>query len=726
MESWSSPLRWLQGEGPRDGAAGDSPTPSDQSLPPLPENWRDGAVVVVLDFLHRCGYSSAALALESETGIQLEDLEEDLFLLRSWILEGRWSHCDEYLGALANASEAEREGLDIVGAVSACKKAEFFELLAQKDRPAPVNELVNSLEVIEKSCTTECFNECCHCMSLKSLRDHPLYGDWTRDKGRSACFEAVRRCLEYKYNKRAGVPRRSVGSNPRLETVMRRARAWLDLQARGAEGVRPAGEGRSSPLRASGGLGSPRPASGGEDYAELSSAAAYHTDELIDLCDKLNEKAEDLTRSAEGVPAAGSGRGGGASPAGGGRPGTPESRGKIRDISNSGGGSPRLCHHDLPCSPGYLAEPKRSPKAGSRGGSPRRTPPSSPSRVKSTAARSLRHSLAKATGYGSQDISRGFVCRQAFKDTHPVRCLGFCRGADFLALGCNRDKTLRVFQPSKGSEGALEEIFNRRRHHDGSIYCLEWRRRNNQFLIVTGSNDHQVKLLTTFDFRGDSTATLCGHNGTVRDLSLSESGGLLASGGGGDNGIRLWDVETQRRVGELFSHAGAVTGLCFMGGQEHAYYAADSTGALVGWDSRSEEPTVRFSGLRSEKVGVSSLAAKGNHLAVGYADGCFQVLDPRRPGPPLFEKFVHSLECRSLDFSPDGSWLLSTSFDCMAHVVLVRDGSLVCSSRGHDDKVVQGEWDPSRVRFATCGVDGTVQMHEPRQPLGSLPADLLL
>ena len=85
---------------------------------------------------------------------------------------------------------------------------------------------------------------------------------------------------------------------------------------------------------------------------------------------------------------------------------------------------------------------------------------------------------------------------------------------------------------------------------------------------------------------------------------------------------------------------------------------------------------------------------------------------------PVIQKFVHSLECRSLDFSPCDTWLLSTSFDCMSHVVSIPDGgSLLCSSRGHSDKVVQGRWDPAAVQFATCGVDGTVVLHVPRKEL---------
>ena len=208
------------------------------------------------------------------------------------------------------------------------------------------------------------------------------------------------------------------------------------------------------------------------------------------------------------------------------------------------------------------------------------------------------------------------------------------------------------------------------------------------------------------------------HNGTVRDISINSTCKLLASGGAGDNAIRLWDISNQRCVGELYSHKCMVTGVCFSKTDEHAYFSTDSCGSVLKWDARLEKHAFTFKGLRSDPIGISSLAVSGSqYLSVGYMDGCFQLLDVRKPSEIIFEKFIHSKECRSLDFSPGDKWLLSSSFDCMSHVISVQEGSLLCSSRGHSDKVVQGKWNPSQVQFATCSVDGTVQIHNPRQPL---------
>ncbi|QDZ19649.1 WD40 repeat domain-containing protein [Chloropicon primus] len=775
MKTLASPFAWLRGPS---GAVDSQPAPEEGDLlPRLPNEWKTAALVVILDFLQRQGYSSAAVALENETGIQAEELEEDLCLVRSWILQGSWSQCYEYLSVLGDGSDKESvEGLDVVGAVSECKKAAFFELLSQKDKPTPVNELVDSLEDIEKTCTTECFNEACYCMSLSRLQDNPKYESWTREKGRADCFAAVRKCLEYTYNRSPRPGRSAQRSRPSLELILRRSRAWLEHRCHvgassGAAGRRE--DGLGSPSR------SPKSSKGGEmpgaDYESLSSSAAYHTDELIDLCDKLNEKAEILTQSNDF--GAGMRNGGRASS----NPNSAESpglRGKIRDISNSKNHSGCMRHHhDLPCSPGYLAEPKTSPKVkkisprsarrqrshqpkspqaqggqASMGNSPPRGPPATQEEG-SRVARALSASFAgddsttgssysvgssgrrtgsqaEERGYGSADISRGFVCQEVFKDSHPIRCLSYCDGSNILGLGCNKDKALRAFQLKRSEEQdkeTAEEIFTRKRHHEGSIYCMEWKRADDRYLIATGSNDHQVKVLTTFDFRGDSTATLSGHDGTVRDLSISNSGKLLASGGAGDNAVRLWDIDRQQCVGELFRHESMVTGVGFSKQSEYQYFSGDAAGSLLAWDARSDELSFSWKSLQSGRIGISSLAVSGTHyIGVGYSDGCFQLLDARKSsgGEAIFEKFIHSMECRSLDFSPDDAWLLSASFDSMSHVVSVVDGSLISSSRGHSDKVVQGKWNPSKVQFATCCVDGTVKIHEPRQPL-VIPQDLI-
>ena len=81
--TWASPVGWLKGdpeEPPpptsqdhteKKGTRGllnasSSQDLEDKKLPKLPEQWKDAALVVVLDFLGRYGYKSAALALEGE------------------------------------------------------------------------------------------------------------------------------------------------------------------------------------------------------------------------------------------------------------------------------------------------------------------------------------------------------------------------------------------------------------------------------------------------------------------------------------------------------------------------------------------------------------------------------------------------------------------------------------------------------------------------------------
>ncbi|KAJ1495486.1 hypothetical protein T484DRAFT_1762356, partial [Baffinella frigidus] len=54
----------------------------------------------------------------------------------------------------------------------------------------------------------------------------------------------------------------------------------------------------------------------------------------------------------------------------------------------------------------------------------------------------------------------------------------------------------------------------------------------------------------------------------------------------------------------------------------------------------------------------------------------------------------HNHQCRSVEYTPDGRWLVTASFDGTVAVVDVRDGQVAAVLAGHADKVVQAEWVP--------------------------------
>ena len=80
----------------------------------------------------------------------------------------------------------------------------------------------------------------------------------------------------------------------------------------------------------------------------------------------------------------------------------------------------------------------------------------------------------------------------------------------------------------------VEILFERKNHHLGSIYCIDWSRTGR--LIATGSNDKMVKILVAPDLTDDTESEftehrLIGHKGIVRSLCFTHDETKLLSAG---------------------------------------------------------------------------------------------------------------------------------------------------------------------------------------------------
>jgi WD40 repeat protein len=140
-------------------------------------------------------------------------------------------------------------------------------------------------------------------------------------------------------------------------------------------------------------------------------------------------------------------------------------------------------------------------------------------------------------------------------DTHPIRAAIFSADGEYFAIGTN-SKSLRIYSmksllvqdPSKTvpTSHEIPILYERRNHHLGSIYCIDWSRSGK--LIATGSNDKMVKVMSVPDLSEASESCdelrLLGHKGIVRSVSFTHDETKLLSAGQVDTCIRVWDVGT--------------------------------------------------------------------------------------------------------------------------------------------------------------------------------------
>lgn len=215
----------------------------------------------------------------------------------------------------------------------------------------------------------------------------------------------------------------------------------------------------------------------------------------------------------------------------------------------------------------------------------------------------------------------------------------------------------------------------------------------------------------------------------------------LVTAGGGDCAVRLWNI--------LRSSSEAVLGR--MDGKHHTKPVHEvrvcvQHPSLLGsagmdayvklWDMRAKDVAMTMAVESpaqalafSCEVGPSSTSShSGNRrasalVAVGQRNGSVSLWDLRSGRRLSTRRELHAKECRSVDFSPDGHWLLSGSFDgCIALCALGNRGSSSNSSaqsrrclqlantfRFHSDKVLTVRWDPATPSiFASTSADKTV------------------
>ena len=740
--SWRRALSWLDA-GPSASAG--------EPLPALPSNWKDSTLVLIHRYLREEGLVSSALALEQECGLTaLEPQSQELQFVQARLLEGAY----DQLYAFVDFLEAEYRfvGQPIVNVL---KAQQFYELVAQTPR---VDALLDALEDLEKTADQATFADACKAMSVKRLQD--LVPDWTVRGSRINAYQRINALMAADFESLHSTPIQKHSLRDQLQQAL----AWRSQRERAVTG-RTDQSANASPPRRSFRTAEARPTSP-PAIPKAGPGWQISTRENTRTPPRSPEKPSSRVstppprptpRSAARVQSTGyevvakstsrgKANGSPAKPAWG-RPlsnGVGRGHKKHTAHHHAHHGHGHGHHdHDFPCMPGYVVDADGasiplivSPEKAKREGiSPSRgeARPGKEGKGGKGGKGRKRLEFASASGGrlvygGGADLTMGLESAEVFRDTQPIRCIAFCE--QYAALGCNREKAVRVMR-TDGSHGSRwKEAKAFLQHHRGSIYAIDFRRApSSGLMLATASNDHAVKIVhATNDLRGESTVTLSGHNGTVRDVSISTSGGMVLSGGAGDQCLRVWDVDACALLSKLDLHQATIVRTIFSRRHEHAFMSADALGIVAG-DVRSRAPAWRATAARLRETDAGrqgairalALSSESTVLAaVGYSDGVCQLVDVRKPEVALQTTLMqHRAEIRSIDFSPN-ALLLTSSFDGTAHAYSA-EGSHLASVSAQADKIVQAQWDPNSLGFATCETgrrDGcsSVRFHAPRTP----------
>ena len=347
--------------------------------------------------------------------------------------------------------------------------------------------------------------------------------------------------------------------------------------------------------------------------------------------------------------------------------------------------------------------------------------------------------LKNCYDYYNYDIT-SLSLKKVIEDSHPIRCCCFSPKGEYFAIGTN-SKSLKIYDlsyildnfnkrnniysqlnnnnnatsilsNSKISKETIGMIFEQKDHHHGSIFCIDWS--SSGKLLATGSNDKTIKLMSIPELDEKNNISLTGNQGTVRSLFFEPTNDLiLVSANTGESTIKIWDTNKGINLVCLEGHDSDVKSVKWS--NDSQFFASCSLDKTIRfWDIRDYKTINLLSAIQYAYINDISIFSKGNNtiVAVGHSDGLVTIWDYSKQCV-IKEIYDHNKEVRSVAFSPDGKYLLSGSFDSTIKIYDINNNFNNIGKLEHGDKVVSCKWHPEIPLIVSTSADKTARVWVP-------------
>ena len=240
--------------------------------------------------------------------------------------------------------------------------------------------------------------------------------------------------------------------------------------------------------------------------------------------------------------------------------------------------------------------------------------------------------------------------------------------------------------------------------------------------VVTGCDDKKAYLRIWDLDTKQPIRTLQGHTDAITSITYSRDGKRLLTTSF-DNTARIWDVATGKELQVLEGHSWWVWDAAFSPDESQVVTVSQDGTAIV-WTLADKSKSPPFTGHRGPVYSVA-FSPNGEQIVTGGYDKRVLLWKPadlkpfefdkllanEEVPPPKFEALdAHTAAVRSVQFSPDGTLLLSAGHDNTVKIWSVEAAAPLKTLRGHDSWVRACAFSPDSQWVLSGGYDNHARM----------------
>lgn len=274
----------------------------------------------------------------------------------------------------------------------------------------------------------------------------------------------------------------------------------------------------------------------------------------------------------------------------------------------------------------------------------------------------------------------------------------FSDDGDRLAAWTNRGE-LTILKPADGA-------ILHRMTFPGTVSCGGWSADGEH--IALGGSEGRTVLWSTRTGEKLRELAIPNNVSTVRTLIFSPQGDMIATGQI-NRGINLWAVETGQRLGVLWGHEEAVSGLHFSADGLMIHSASwDRTMRLWAMGVQATSGVVPILRGHEDRILAVAFSPDGSTLASGSSDDTIRFWDPEENRSlGVLQSSLGAVS--ALAFSPDGCMFASGGADGVVRLWESGSAELLAKLTGHTEPVLAVAFSSDGRRLASGGDDNTVR-----------------